>query len=62
MDCAGASVGRSIAFTMSIRFYRRFRAGPFRLNVSKRGVSASVGTKGAWFTVGNGRVRVRRHR
>ena len=42
---------------MPLRFYRRFGAGPFRLNVSKRGLSASVGTKGAWFTVGNGHVR-----
>ena len=27
---------------MPLRFYRRFRAGPFRLNVSKGGVSWSV--------------------
>jgi hypothetical protein len=31
---------------MPLRFYGRFRAGPFRLNVSKRGLSASVGTRG----------------
>ena len=42
---------------MPIRFYRRFRSGPFRLNLSKRGASMSVGTKGAWFTAGHGRTR-----
>jgi len=39
---------------MPLRFYRRFRAGPFRLNA---GVSTSIGTKGAWFTVGHDHVR-----
>lgn len=43
---------------MPFRFQRRFRAGPFRMNLSKRGASMSVGTKGAWFTTGNGRQRV----
>jgi hypothetical protein len=28
---------------MPLRFYRRFRAGPFRMNLSKRRVSWSVG-------------------
>jgi hypothetical protein len=36
---------------MPLRVYRRFRAGPFRLNVSKHGVSVSIGGRGAWFTV-----------
>jgi hypothetical protein len=42
---------------MPLRFYRRFRAGPFRLNVSKSGASYSVGRKGAWLTMGHDRVR-----
>lgn len=42
---------------MPFRFYRRFRAGPFRLNFSKGGVSYSVGRRGAWLTFGRGRVR-----
>jgi hypothetical protein len=42
---------------MPIRFYRRFRAGPFRLNVSKRGVSYSVGGRGFWYTVGRNHTR-----
>lgn len=42
---------------MPLRFYRRFRAGPFRINVGKRGASFSVGGKGAWITVGHHRVR-----
>jgi hypothetical protein len=42
---------------MPLRFYRRFRTGPFRMNVSKRGVSYSVGGRGAWLTLGRGRVR-----
>jgi len=41
---------------MPLRFYRRFRAGPFRLNLNKRGVSTSR-SKGAWFTVGQNHVR-----
>jgi hypothetical protein len=43
---------------MPLRFYRRFRAGPFRLNVSKSGISGSIGGKGAWYTAGHGRERV----
>ncbi|MFZ3226031.1 MAG: DUF4236 domain-containing protein [Xanthobacteraceae bacterium] len=43
---------------MPLRFYRRFRAGPFRMNLSKSGVSWSVGHKGAWLTTGHGRQRV----
>jgi hypothetical protein len=42
---------------MPLRFYRRFRAGPFRVNLSKHGVSWSVGGRGAWVTFGDGRVR-----
>ncbi|SRR5579885_2542079 len=42
---------------MPLRFYRRFRTGPFRLNLSKGGVSFSVGGRGAWLTFGRGRVR-----
>ena len=42
---------------MPLRFYRRFRAGPFRLNLSKRGISYSVGGRHAWLTLGRGRVR-----
>jgi hypothetical protein len=38
---------------MGFRFQRRIRIGPgFRINLSKSGVSTSLGTKGAWFTVG----------
>jgi hypothetical protein len=42
---------------MPLRFYRRFRAGPFRVNLSKNRVSWSVGGRGAWMTFGDGRVR-----
>jgi hypothetical protein len=42
---------------MPFRFYRRFRAGPFRMNLSKSGVSYSIGRKGAWLTMGHDRVR-----
>jgi len=35
------------------RFQRRIRLGPgFRINLSKSGVSTSVGGRGAWFTIG----------
>jgi hypothetical protein len=38
---------------MGLRFSRRFRIVPgLRLNLSRSGVSASVGRRGAWFTVG----------
>lgn len=43
---------------MGFRFRRRFTIGAgFRLNLSKSGVSASVGTRGAWFTFGHGKTR-----
>jgi hypothetical protein len=38
---------------MGLRFWRRFPLGPgLRINLSKSGVSASVGGRGAWFTLG----------
>src|SRR5271166_3809627 len=38
---------------MGFRFFRRVRIVPgVRLNLSKSGVSASIGGRGAWFTVG----------
>jgi hypothetical protein len=38
---------------MGLRFRRRFTIIPgIRLNVSKSGVSASIGRRGAWFTFG----------
>lgn len=37
---------------MGLRFNWRPRLGPFRLNFSKTGVSASIGTRGAWYTIG----------
>jgi hypothetical protein len=38
---------------MGFRFRRTFRIAPgLRLNLSKSGVSASVGRRGLWFTVG----------
>jgi Protein of unknown function (DUF4236) len=43
---------------MPLRFYRRFRAGPFRMNLSKSGVSYSFGRKGAWLTTGHNHARV----
>jgi hypothetical protein len=33
---------------MPLRFYRRFRAGPLRVNLSKHRDSWSVGGRGAW--------------
>ena len=43
---------------MGWRFQRRSRIFPgLRLNVSKSGVSASIGTRGAWLTLGRGNVR-----
>jgi len=42
---------------MPSRFYRRFRAGPLRVNLSKHRVSWSVGGRGAWVTFGDGRMR-----
>ena len=38
---------------MGFRFYRRFRIAPgLRINLSKSGVSTSIGRRGAWFTIG----------
>ncbi len=43
---------------MGFRFYRRIRVLPgVTLNLSKRGISASVGVRGAHVTVGHGKVR-----
>jgi hypothetical protein len=43
---------------MPLRFYRRVRLFPgARINLSKRGASFSVGRRGAWLTMGHGRVR-----
>ena len=43
---------------MGFRFRRTVRLFPgFRLNLSKSGVSASVGTRGAWFTFGRNGTR-----
>jgi hypothetical protein len=36
---------------MPLRFYRRFRAGPFRMNLSKGGVSYYLGGRHAWLTL-----------
>ena len=43
---------------MGLRFHRTVRLFPgLRLNLSKSGVSASVGTRGAWFTFGRNGTR-----
>ena len=42
---------------MPFRLWRRSRVGPFRINLSKGGVSYSIGGHGAWLTFGRGRVR-----
>ena len=42
---------------MPLRFYHGFRAGAFRMNLSKGDVSWSVGGRSAWFTIGNGHAR-----
>jgi len=43
---------------MPFRFRRSFRIAPgVRLNLSKRGLSTSVGGRGAHVTVGHGRTR-----
>lgn len=43
---------------MGFRFYRRIQILPgLRLNISKSGVSTSVGTRGLWLTTGHGRRR-----
>ena len=44
---------------MSIRFQRRLRILPgLRLNLSKSGVSTSIGVRGAHVTLGHGQRRV----
>jgi hypothetical protein len=43
---------------MGFRFYRRIKILPgIRLNVGKRGISTSIGVRGAHITVGHGKVR-----
>jgi hypothetical protein len=43
---------------LGLRFRRRFTIGPgLRINVSKSGISTSIGTRGAWFTIGHGKTR-----
>ena len=43
---------------MGFRFSRRIRIAPgIRLNLSKSGISTSIGTRGAWMTFGRGRRR-----
>ena len=43
---------------MGLRFYRRIRVFPgITLSLSRRGLSTSVGVKGAHVTVGHGQVR-----
>jgi Protein of unknown function (DUF4236) len=42
---------------MPLRFNRRFTAGLFRVNVSRSGVSGSIGRRGAWLTIGRDRIR-----
>jgi hypothetical protein len=38
---------------MGLRFRRSFRILPgWRMNVSKSGISTSLGRRGAWFTIG----------
>lgn len=43
---------------MGFRFYRRFPLFPgLRLNLSRSGVSASIGRRGSWVTLGPAGVR-----
>jgi Protein of unknown function (DUF4236) len=43
---------------VGLRFRRRITIGPgFRLNLSKSGLSTSVGRRGLWFTFGHGKTR-----
>lgn len=43
---------------MGLRFFRRIRIAPgVTLNLSKSGVSTSLGTRGAHVTLGHGKVR-----
>jgi hypothetical protein len=44
-------------YDMPLRFNRRFTAGLFRINLSRSGLTWSVGRRGAWLTVGRDRVR-----
>jgi len=54
-ECAFAAVGApAYRVAMGFRFSRRITIGPgVRLNVSKSGVSTSVGRKGAWLRPGS---------
>lgn len=53
---------RVVAWAMGFRFSRRIRIVPgVRLNFSKRGLSASFGTRGLWYTVSRRRRRGERH-
>jgi hypothetical protein len=43
---------------VGLRFYRRIRLFPgVRVNLSRSGISTSIGTRGAHITVGHGQVR-----
>jgi hypothetical protein len=42
---------------MPLRFNRRFRAGLFRVNLSRSGVSGSIGRRGAGLTIGRNHGR-----
>jgi hypothetical protein len=43
---------------MGLRFYRRVRLFPgVRINLSRSGISTSIGVRGAHVTVGHGKVR-----
>jgi uncharacterized protein DUF4236 len=43
---------------MPFRFFRRIRIAPgVKLNVSKSGLSTSIGARGAHVTIGHGKVR-----
>ena len=43
---------------MGLRFFRRIRIAPgVTLNLSKSGVSTSIGVRGAHVTLGHGKVR-----
>lgn len=42
---------------MPLSFNRHFTAGLFRVNLSRSGISGSVGRRGAWLTLGSDRGR-----
>jgi hypothetical protein len=43
---------------MGLRFYRRVRLFPgVRINLSRSGISTSIGVRGAHVTIGHGKVR-----